>query len=114
MALTGPRGRVDGMSTSVSRQSSPDRFEISVDGNVAGFTQFTDREHRRIFPHTEIGEDFGGQGLAGIVVEEAMRATREEGRTIVPVCPYVKKWLGKHPEYDELVAKPTPEDMQAL
>ena len=102
------------MSTTVTRQSSPDRFEIAVDGAVAGFTEFVDRGERRIFPHTEIGEEFGGQGLAGTVVEEALRATREEGLTIVAVCPYVKKWLGKHPEYDDVTANPTPEDLAAL
>ncbi len=102
------------MSTSVTRQSEPDRYEIAVDGKVAGFTQFTDRGDRRIFPHTEIGEEFGGQGLAGVLVEQALTATREDGKTIVAVCPYVKKWLGKHDEFADIVSTPTPEDLQAL
>ena len=102
------------MSTSVSRQAGPDRFEITSDGAVAGFTQFVEREDRRIFFHTEIGEDFGGQGLAGIVVEEAVNATRADGKTIVPVCPYVKKWLAKHPEHDDITSLPTPADLAAI
>ncbi|MGO1165398.1 MAG: GNAT family N-acetyltransferase [Janibacter sp.] len=102
------------MSTSVSRQSPPDRFEITADGAVAGFAQFLDRGERRVFFHTEIGEEFGGQGLAGVVVEEAVAATRAEGKTVVPVCPYVKKWLGKHPDNDDIVAQPTPDDLAAI
>lgn len=102
------------MSTSVSRQVSPDRFEITADGAVAGFAQFVDRGGRRIFFHTEIGEEFGGRGLAGIVVEQAVSASRAEGKTVVPVCPYVKKWLGKHPDHDDIVAKPTPDDLAAV
>lgn len=102
------------MSTSVSRQDSPDRFEITVEEGVAGFTQFLDRGERRIFFHTEIGEEFGGRGLAGTVVEEAVTATRAEGKTVVPVCPYVKKWLTKHPEHEDVTSKPTPDDLAAV
>ena len=57
------------MSASVSRETGPDRFEVSCDGAVAGFAQFVDHDGRRVFFHTEIGEEFGGQGLAGTVVE---------------------------------------------
>ena len=87
------------MSTSVSRQNNPDRFEITVDGEVAGFAEFLDRGDRRIFVHTEIGEEFGGRGLAG---------------TVVPVCPYVTKWLTRHSEHEDITSKPTPEDLTAV
>ena len=102
------------MSTSVSRQSDPERFEITSEGEVAGFAQFVDHDGRRVFFHTEIGEEFGGQGLAGIVVDEAIKATREEGLTVVAVCPYVKKWLTKHPEHADISEAPTPADLAAI
>lgn len=102
------------MSTSVSRQSDPERFEIKSEGEVAGFAQFVDHDGRRVFFHTEIGEEFGGQGLAGIVVEEAIKSTREEGLTVVAVCPYVKKWLTKHPEHADISEAPTPADLAAI
>lgn len=102
------------MSTSVSRQSTPDRFEITSDDKVAGFAQFVDSSDRRIFSHTEIGEEFGGQGLAGILVQEAVDATRADGKTIVPVCSYVHKWLTKHPEHSDITSEPTPADLAAI
>ncbi|WP_205353164.1 GNAT family N-acetyltransferase [Janibacter anophelis] len=102
------------MSTSVSRQSDPERFEITSEGEVAGFAQFVDHDGRRVFFHTEVGEEFGGQGLAGIVVEEAIKSTREEGLTVVAVCPYVKKWLTKHPEHADISEAPTPADLAAI
>lgn len=102
------------MSTSVSRQSDPDRFEISTDGTVAGFAQFVDHDGRRVFFHTEIDKEFGGQGLAGVVVTEAIEATREEGLTVVAVCEYVKGWLTKHTDHGATVATPTPADLAAI
>ena len=102
------------MIASVSRETGPDRFEVSADGVVAGFAQFVDHDGRRVFFHTEVGEEFSGHGLAGIVVEEAVRATREEGLTVVPVCPYVAKWLTKHTDHGATIAQPTPDDLAAI
>lgn len=99
------------MTETVSRQSDPDRFEISVDGQVAGFVQFTDRDGRRVIPHTEIDPEFGGRGLGGTVVRAALEATREEGLKVVPLCPFVAGYIEKHPEFADLATKPRPSDL---
>lgn len=79
---------------------APDRsrFEIRVDDVVAGIAAYVDDGERRIFHHTEVGDEFGGRGLAGTLVRQALIETRDAGRRIVPVCPYVRKWLGSHGE----------------
>ena len=78
-----------------------DRFTIAVDGQPAGFTEFTDRGGRRIFTHTEVADGFEGRGLATILIGEALQATHDAGLTIVPVCPMVVGYVGKHPEFDD-------------
>ncbi|CAA0124342.1 putative protein YjdJ [Mycolicibacterium vanbaalenii] len=80
-----------------------DRFSISVDGQKAGFTEFIDHDNQRIFPHTEIDDEFGGRGLGTIVVREALEVTREAGLRIVPVCPMVSGFIDKHAEFGDLV-----------
>lgn len=101
------------MEPTVSRKS--DRFEITAEsGEVAGFTQFVDTDGQRIFFHTEIGEQFGGQGLAGKVVAEALAATRDDGLRIVPVCPFVKKYVQKHDEFADIVDKVTQQSLAAI
>ncbi|MGO0575780.1 GNAT family N-acetyltransferase [Ornithinimicrobium panacihumi] len=102
------------MSTDISRQTGPDRFEITVDGQVAGFAQFVDHDGRRVFFHTETRPEFSGQGLAGQVVEHALAATRDEGLRIVAVCPYVKKWLETHEGYGDLLDAATPDLLGAI
>jgi predicted GNAT family acetyltransferase len=100
--------------TTVTRQSGPDRFEISIDGQVAGFAQFVDSDGRRIFFHTEIGEEFSGRGLAATVVRAALDATRAEGLRVVPVCPYVKKYVESHDDWADIVDPVTPAALQAV
>ncbi|AJK69499.1 GNAT family N-acetyltransferase [Corynebacterium marinum] len=93
---------------------TPDRFTIDVDGANAGHTAYRDRAGDRIFHHTEIGGEFGGRGLAGQLVEAAVRETAEAGRTVVAVCPYVLTWLTENDPSGVTWRKPTPADLTWL
>jgi predicted GNAT family acetyltransferase len=90
-----------GAPTTVTQES--DRFSISVDGRKVGFTEYVDRDGQRIFPHTEVLDEFGGRGLATILVGEALQATREAGLRIVAVCPMVAGYVEKHHDLDDVV-----------
>ena len=79
------------------------RFTITVDGKTAGLIDYFDRDGRRVFPHTEIQPEYGGRGLATILVAEALEATRAAGLRIVPQCSMVSGYIAKHPEYAPLV-----------
>ena len=48
-------------------------------------------------------------GKAAYQASHALKETVEGGIRIVPVCPYIKSYLGKHPEFGEGVAEPAPE-----
>lgn len=81
----------------VVRNDEKSRYEVTVDGKVAGFTEFeADAAGRVIFPHTEVDPAYGGRGLGSILVGEAMADEAERGETVVPVCPFVVKYLKGH------------------
>jgi len=79
-----------------------ERFEISVDDRLAGFTEYLDHDGQRIFYHTEIDSDFAGRGLAGALVSQALDRTREAGLRIVPICPFVAGYIQKHEEFADI------------
>jgi uncharacterized protein len=79
------------------------RYELLVDGELAGFIQYNMRGGRMILVHTEIDEARAGHGLAGILVTGALDDIRTRGLSLVPVCPYVEAFIKRHPEYDDLV-----------
>jgi len=83
------------------------RYVLEDDGpdgrRVVALTEYHDRHDRLIFPHTEVDPDYEGQGLAGKLVRQALDDVRTLGRLIVPTCPYVRGWIERHPEYDDLV-----------
>jgi len=102
------------MTDTVSQNVDLTRFEITSDGSLAGFTQYVEAGLQRIFFHTEIGEEFGGRGLAAVLVTAALDATRDAGLRVVPVCPYVKKFIERHEQYQDLADPVTPAAMQAV
>ena len=80
------------------------RYEIRVDGEVAGFVKYVRHPDRLNLVHTEIDSRFEGRGLAGRLVKGALEDVRAAGGHIVPTCPFVASYLTKHPEYADLVA----------
>ena len=98
----------------VVRNDAEGRYDITVDGEPAGFTVFIDRGEQRIFPHTELDEKFSGRGLSGILVHDALEDTRAAGKRVVPVCPLVKRYVSKHPEVQDIVDPVTPEILASL
>jgi predicted GNAT family acetyltransferase len=82
---------------SVTDDSARERFAVSMDGAMAKLEYETDRD-RLLLLHTEVPEAFWGQGVGGRLVEEALAKARVENLTIVPWCPYARRWLKEHPE----------------
>lgn len=62
----------------------------------------------RVFHHTVVGEEFGGRGLAGVLVSRALDEARDRGLRVVPVCSYVAGWIRKN-NWDGPVAPVTDE-----
>ncbi len=85
------------------------RFEIRVDGDVAGFTEYRRRPQLIAFIHTLTDPRFEGQGLASNLVRTALSEARAEGLSVLPFCPFVRGYIARHTEYLDLV----PEDMRA-
>ena len=80
------------------------RYEILVDGELAGFTQVRFAGNRAIFPHTEIDERFEGRGLASELIGSALDDVRARGLRVVALCPFVKAFIERHPDYQDLLA----------
>jgi uncharacterized protein len=80
------------------------RFEIRVDGELAGFTEYRRRPGLIAFTHTLIDPRFEGQGLASRLVQTALSEARSEGLAVLPFCPFVRGYIARHSEeYLDLV-----------
>ncbi|MER7362304.1 GNAT family N-acetyltransferase [Nonomuraea wenchangensis] len=94
------------MPIEVVDNSSESRFEILVDGKVAGFADYRLLPTKVVFTHTEVSPLYEGQGLAGRLVDHALRVSADTGLRVVPLCPYVARYIERHPEFANLVDAP--------
>jgi predicted GNAT family acetyltransferase len=79
------------------------RYEATVDGELAGFTAYRLGPGLITFVHTEVDDAFEGHGVASTLVSEALGDARRGGLDVLPVCPFVNSYIEKHPEYLDLV-----------
>jgi uncharacterized protein len=79
------------------------RFEVSVEGELAGFLVYRSRKGLLALIHTEVEERFEGRGLGGRLARFALDQARAEGLAVLPFCPFVNEWMKRHPEYSDLV-----------
>jgi uncharacterized protein len=79
------------------------RYEILVDGELAGFVAYRLKGDVIAFLHTETEPPFQGAGLASRLVRETLDDARQRHLSVLPFCPYVAGWIQRHPEYADLV-----------
>lgn len=91
------------MQTRVQDNPGLNRFEIYANDALAGFTVYEPSGANRAFVHTEIYPRYEGQGLAKILIREALDATLDEKLGVLPFCPFVHRFVGKNPDYLALV-----------
>lgn len=79
------------------------RYEILVDGRLAGFALYFAEPQQIVFVHTEVALEYEGRGLAGRLARFSLDDVRERGIGAVPLCPFYASYIGGHPEYQDLV-----------
>lgn len=91
------------MKTEVVDRPDRHRFEVLADGEVAGFAEYQLRPGQIMFIHTEIDEAYEGKGLGSVLVRHVLDDARERGLAVLPLCPFLRSWIGRHEDYLDLV-----------
>lgn len=73
------------------------RYELYVGDDLAGQVAYSRRNGAVTLIHTEIDPAFKGQGLGGAIVAAALADLDERGLRMIPVCPFVRSYLERHP-----------------
>jgi hypothetical protein len=80
------------------------RYELFVDGVLAGFATYERVGGTMTIPHTEVEPRFAGCGLGARLARFALDDARRHGWRVVPRCPFVAAYIARHAEYADLVA----------
>jgi uncharacterized protein len=79
------------------------RYEASLGGETVAIADYVKAPDSVSFTHTETFAGHRGQGLAGKVIDRALRDAREEGLEVMPFCSFVSDYIRRNPEFRDLV-----------
>ncbi|MEM0997130.1 MAG: GNAT family N-acetyltransferase [Bacteroidota bacterium] len=91
-------------------QKTEKRFETIIEDHAA-FIDYLERGEDPIkmyLTHTEVAPELGGRGLAAKLVLQVLTWIKDQGYILYPYCPYIAKYIRRHPEWKAIVAKNFP------
>ena len=89
------------MSNNVRDNTNRHRFEFDADGHIA-FSNYTRADGVLTILHTEVPKELEGRGIGSALVRGVLDIARANRLKVRAVCPFVKAYLDRHPEYADL------------
>ena len=81
------------------------RYVAVVDGHEAEMTYTRSGASLIIIDHTGVPDALRGRGVGQVLVQRAVEDARKEGKQILPLCPFAKAQIAKHPEWQDVLQK---------
>jgi len=91
------------MAANVVDNPEHSRFDLLVDDKPAGLVAYLRHGTSIELVHTEVDPAFEGHGYGSILARGVLDAARAEGLRVIPRCPFIRGYLQRHPEYQDLV-----------
>lgn len=92
------------MEIEVKDNPAENRFEATLEGHTA-IIEYKLKPGVMTVLHTEVPKALEGRGIAGAMTRYALEHMAANKLELVPLCPYMRSYLKKHPEYQYLVRK---------
>jgi predicted GNAT family acetyltransferase len=91
------------MTGTVRDNAALKRFELAT-GEHTAYLYYRLEPGVITLVHTEVPPELGGRGVGSTLVRGALEAIRAKGLKVVATCPFVAAYMGKHPEFNDLIA----------
>ena len=82
------------------------QFQLSVEGEIA-FLEYRFKDGAIYLMHTEVPERLGGRGLGTALAAAAFDYAKTNQLKVKVYCPFVKKYLDRHPDLNGLLLPPS-------
>lgn len=88
---------MDRVSEEITDNAAQSRFELRADGSLAELV-YRLNGRRLVLIHTDVPPELEGRGFGGRLVAAAVDRAAREDLTLVPLCPFARAWLERHPD----------------
>ena len=89
----------------IDLRDSPDghRFELLVDGEMAGLAAYRIRDGVVAITHSEVDRRFRGQGLGNELARRTLDLLRSRGARVEVICPFFARYVAEHHDWDDIL-----------
>lgn len=91
------------MNYEVKHLPKGNRFEIDL-GDISAYANYHLSGKVITIFHVYTPPEFRGKGIAAQLAKYALDYARDNNLKVVPQCPYMRDYIEKHPEYQDLLA----------
>lgn len=85
--------------------ASKGRYRLVIEGVEAEMTYSRAGEGLIIIDHTEVPAALRGRRVGERLVRQAIEDARRDGVTIIPLCPFAKAQIDRHPEWQDVLRR---------
>ena len=95
----------EGMDFRIARDEgeTKGRYSVLVDGHEAEMTYSRAGDSLLIIDHTDVPDTLRGRGVGEALVRRAVEDARADGKRILPLCPFAKAQIMRHPEWQDVL-----------
>jgi predicted GNAT family acetyltransferase len=104
-ARAGSAASVEGVAVEREDGPSKGRYRLIVDAVEAEMTYSRAGEGLIIIDHTEVPAALRGRKVGERLVRQAIEDARRDGVAIIPLCPFAKAQIGRHPEWQDVLRR---------
>jgi predicted GNAT family acetyltransferase len=87
----------------IENNEAKSRFEARIGDHLAVAEYTLTKQNLIVFTHTEVPRALEGHGVANKLIRAALDHARSEQLDVMPLCPFVKAFILRHPDYRDLV-----------
>jgi predicted GNAT family acetyltransferase len=89
-------------------------YAAYLDGRLLGLATWVKVHDTVILPHAEVNSDWTGRGVGSLLARRAFDDARAEGLSVLPFCPFMRRWAELHPSYQDVVRAVRPGELPSI
>jgi uncharacterized protein len=94
---------VQALAAEVLDNPQSSRYELLIDGELVGWSEYRPAGDSLIVAHTEILPGREGEGLASLLIGETLKDIRARDKKVIPTCAFTAAYIRRHAEFADLV-----------
>jgi predicted GNAT family acetyltransferase len=94
------------MTDDITITDAPERHRYEArdaDGKRLGVVDYIRTDSMISFTHTEVDPAAEGQGIGSRLARHVLDQARTDGLKVQPLCPFIKGWISRHKEYEDVL-----------